>query len=151
MRLNRAPRNEKSKSRNPRYTVLFSATRKDADTDRLHESNPTKNERKSKFIQTLKEAKRIKDNRLFTDTELNLYFEPLIYIFEKIDYTDCIQKLKAKGIDRLLLLQRNVFNEGQKTHAFALVLYVVTRRARVFANQNSRVGRFDVGNYGIVF
>jgi len=91
------------------------------------------NERKSRFIRTLNESKKSKDNRPFTDAELNLYFETLIYIFEKIDYTACVQKLKAKGIDRLLLLHNGVFLMKDKKLMLSHLYYMWSQGEREFS------------------
>jgi len=91
------------------------------------------NERKSRFIQTLNDSKKSKDNRPFTDAELNLYFEALIYIFDKIDYSDCVQKLKVKGIDRLLLLHNGVFLMKDKKLMLSHLYYMWSQGEREFS------------------
>src|SRR5690606_37593496 len=102
-------------------------------TNQILQNMKDQNERKSRFIQTLNDSKKSKDNRPFTDAELNLYFEALIYIFDKIDYSDCVQKLKVKGIDRLLLLHNGVFLMKDKKLMLSHLYYMWSQGEREFS------------------
>lgn len=71
----------------------------------------TKKNLKTEFLRSfsLEETKNQSENRRFTKTELDAYFSALIFIFEHLNYSKHLPRLKEKHIDRFLMQNNGVY------------------------------------------